>query len=384
MSTADAPTAEFRDAFARHRPDLLRHCYRMLGSFADAEDLVQDVLLRAWRARATYAGDAPLGHWLMRIATNACLTALARGRRRELPQLDRDPGHPLEELEAATWITPAPDARLFADPGAAAEAREEVALAFIALLQRLPPRQRAVLLLKDVVGWSSDEIAAALELTVSSVSSALHRARETVAARPRGPIDDPPPDALRDYVRAWEARDLEALVARLKDDVVFAMPPHATWLLGRDDVKAFVQRLPFSVRWARGLRATLTRANGLPTLVFYAPGGDGVWSLHSLQVLRFEDGAVAELVDRGQPPKRPNSLYDIAPRCSKGSRSQQEKAGFRRARSGISRWGWTGFVMPTCTSRSGSPCSTRGSARSSRRPTRRSRRSSTATARATR
>jgi RNA polymerase sigma-70 factor (ECF subfamily) len=294
MSTADAPPAEFRDAFARHRPDLLRHCYRMLGSFADAEDLVQDVLLRAWRARATYAGDAPLAHWLMRIATNACLTALARGRRRELPQLDRAPDHPLEELETASWITPAPDARIFPDPGAAAEAREEVALAFIALLQRLPPRQRAVLLLKDVVGWSSEEIAEALELTVSSVSSALHRARETVAARPRGPIDDPSPDALRAYVRAWEARDLDALVARLKDDVVFSMPPHATWLRGRASVSAFLQRPPFSVRWARGLRATPTRANGLPSVVWYAPDDAGAWRLHSLQVMRFEGNEVAE------------------------------------------------------------------------------------------
>jgi RNA polymerase sigma-70 factor (ECF subfamily) len=169
-----------------------------------------------------------------------------------------------------------------------------VALAFIALLQRLPPRQRAVLLLKDVVGWSSEEIAAALELTVSSVSSALHRARETVAARPRGPIADPPPDALRDYVRAWEARDLEALVARLKDDVVFSMPPHATWLWGRDALAAFLQRPPFSVRWARGLRAAPTRANGVPAVVWYAPDADGAWRLHSLQVMRFEGGQLAE------------------------------------------------------------------------------------------
>jgi RNA polymerase sigma-70 factor (ECF subfamily) len=294
MTAEDVPSAEVRDAFARHRPDLLRHCYRMLGSFAEAEDLVQDVLLRAWRARATYAGDAPLSHWLMRIATNACLTALARRRSRGLPQLELPAGHPLEELEAATWITPAPDAKLFPDPAAAAEAREEVALAFIALLQRLPPRQRAVLLLKDVVGWSSDEIAAALDLTVSSVSSALHRARETVAARPRGPIDDPPPDALRDYVRAWEARDLDALVARLKEDVVFAMPPHATWFLGREPLAAFLQRPPFSERWARGLRALPTRANGLPAVVWYAPDADGSWRLHSIQVMKFEGGQLAE------------------------------------------------------------------------------------------
>jgi RNA polymerase sigma-70 factor (ECF subfamily) len=289
-----APTDEFREAFAKHRPELLRHCYRMLGAFADAEDLVQDVLLRAWRARATYAGDAPLGHWLMRIATNACLNELARGRRRELPQLDRAPGAPLEELEAATWVTPAPDAALYSDPGEAAEAREQVALAFIALLQRLPPRQRAALLLKDVVGWSAEEIAAALALTVSSVNSALHRARETVAARPRPSPEEPTAEVLRDYVRSWEARDLEALVARLRSDVVFAMPPHATWYRGADAVRRFLETPRFMAFWSRGLRALPTRANGLPALAWYVPDPDGSDRLHSLHVMRFVDGALAE------------------------------------------------------------------------------------------
>src|SRR5215468_2545158 len=178
-----AAAAELGGAFAELRPELLRHCYRMLGSFEEAEDVVQEVLLRAWRSRDTYAGDAPLSHWLMRIATNACLNALTRGRRpRALPQLDRDPDAPLAELEAATWVTPAPDAQLFPDPARAAETREQVALAFIALLQRLPPKQRAALLLKDVVGWSAEEIADALELTLFSVNSALHRARVTMAA----------------------------------------------------------------------------------------------------------------------------------------------------------------------------------------------------------
>src|SRR3954451_15699194 len=139
MSAEEDPrAAELGDNFAEHRPALLRHCYRMLGSFEEAEDVVQDVLLRAWRARTTYAADAPLSHWLMRIATNACLTFLTRERPRSLPQLDGRPaivGMPIEELEAATWITPAPDAQLFPDPARAAEAREDVSLAFIALLQ---------------------------------------------------------------------------------------------------------------------------------------------------------------------------------------------------------------------------------------------------------
>src|SRR3954469_25474798 len=130
MSAEEDPrAAELGDNFAEHRPALLRHCYRMLGSFEEAEDVVQDVLLRAWRSRDTYAGDAPLAHWLMRIATNACLNALTRGRPRELPQLDREPavvGAAIQALEAAAWVTPAPDARLFPDPARAVEAREEV------------------------------------------------------------------------------------------------------------------------------------------------------------------------------------------------------------------------------------------------------------------
>jgi RNA polymerase sigma-70 factor (ECF subfamily) len=292
----DAPAPALSDAFVEHRPALLRHCYRMLGSFEEAEDVVQDVLLRAWRSSDTYAGDAPLSHWLMRVATNACLTFLARARSRALPQLARGPvavGTPIEELEA-TWVTPAPDARLFPDPARAAEAREEVALAFIALLQRLPPKQRAVLLLKDVVGWSAEEIASALELTLSSVNSALHRARETVAARPRRPIEDPAPEVIGAYVRSWEARDLESLVALLRKDVVFAMPPHATWFRGADAVRAFLQTPRFAALWSRGLRATHTRANGLPTLAWYATGTDGIHRLHSIHVMRFEDGALAE------------------------------------------------------------------------------------------
>jgi RNA polymerase sigma-70 factor, ECF subfamily len=283
------------DAFVEHRPALLRHCYRMLGSFEEAEDVVQEVLLRAWRSRDTYAGDAPVGHWLMRIATNACLNALTRGGPRLLPQLDHDPDAPLAELEVATWVTPAPDAQLFPDPARATEAREEVALAFIALLQRLPPKQRAALLLKDVVGWPAEEIAAALELTISSVQSALHRARETVAARPLGPSEEPAPELLAAYLRSWETRDLDSLVALLRNDVVFAMPPHATWFRGAEAVRAFLQRPPFSDRWARGLRATLTRANGLPALAWYSPDDGGVSRLHSIQVVRFDDGRAAEV-----------------------------------------------------------------------------------------
>ena len=289
--------SELGDAFAELRPDLLRHCYRMLGSFEEAEDIVQDSLLRAWRSRDTYAGDAPLAHWLMRIATNACLNRLTRQRPRALPQLERSPAAAdaaIEELEAATWITPAPDARLFPDPSRTVETREQVALAFIALLQRLSPKQRAVLLLKDVVGWSAEEIAAALELTLSSVNSALHRARETVAGRPTTRVEEPLPEVLVAYVRSWETRDLETLVALLHRDVTLAMPPHATWLRGADTLRAFFQTPRFAGFWSRLSRVVPTRANGLPAVIWYVRGPDGGSTPHSIQVMRFFDGALAE------------------------------------------------------------------------------------------
>ncbi len=270
----------------------------MLGSFADAEDVVQDVLVNAWKARESWAGDAPIGHWLMRIATNACLNELARRKRRALPQLEREPSPglaALEELEASEWIGPAPDSRLFAEPSQALEARESVALAFLALLQRLPPRQRAALLLKDVVGWSAEEVADALELTVSSVNSALHRARESIAL-PAKATHDPEPEVLRAYVRSWEEHDVDALVAMLHDDVVFAMPPFATWFDHRRELERFL-RGPFSARWSKGVRVVETRANALPALAFYrAEDERGELRPSSIQVLRFRDGKVAELM----------------------------------------------------------------------------------------
>jgi RNA polymerase sigma-70 factor (ECF subfamily) len=286
---------DFRDTLATHRPDLLRHCYRMLGSFADAEDIVQDVLLSAWKARESYAGDAPVGHWLMRIATNACLNELARRRRRGLPQLDYAPATNvpvMEEREAAEWVTPAPDSQLF--PAQVLEARETVALAFLALLQRLPPRQRAVLLLKDVVGWKAEEIASALDLSLGSVNSALHRARETIATRPAAPTTDPPPDVVRAYIRSWEEHDVESLVALLRDDVTFAMPPHSTWFRGVDAVERFLRTPPFSTRWSEGFRIVATRANGTLALAFYRRG-DTAYQPSSLQLVGAVDGKLSDI-----------------------------------------------------------------------------------------
>lgn len=275
--------------FAAHRPELLRHCYRMLGSFADAEDVVQDVLLNAWNAREQYRGDVPVAHWLMRIATHRCLDEIARRKRRGLPQLERGSASSydaVEQLEAADWITPAPDRAL--------ETREGVALAFIALLQRLPPKQRAAVLLKDVVGWSAEEIAEALELSVSSTNSALHRARETLAAPRRPSATEPSADVLRAFIRSWEQHDLDTLVSLLRDDVTLAMPPHATWFRG-PLVGAFFGSERFAGFWTRGTKLVTTRANDQLALAFYAKSGD-TYVPHSIQLVSFEDDRVIEMV----------------------------------------------------------------------------------------
>jgi RNA polymerase sigma-70 factor, ECF subfamily len=276
-----------------HRPALLRHCYRMVGSFADAEDIVQDVLLSAWKAQDSYSGAVPVEHWLMRIATNACLNELARRKRRALPQLEREPAASfdhIEQLETADWLTPAPDDQL-----GVLETRETVALAFLALLQRLPPRQRAVLLLKDVVGWPADEIAEALEMSVPSVNSALHRARETVAARPATSREEPAAELVEAYIRSWETHDLATLVTLLRDDIVFAMPPHATWFHDAPLLGAFLGAPRFTALWAQGFRLVPARANGQLALAFYAGDGSG-FRRHSLQLLEFAGNRVAEVV----------------------------------------------------------------------------------------
>ncbi len=284
-----------RDALAAHRPDLLRHCYRMLGSFADAEDAVQDVMLRAWDARASYAGTAPLAHWLMRIATNTCLNELAKKRRRGVPteraaSVATAPLEEIQELDDADWITPAADAALF--PSQVLEARESVALAFIALLQRLPPKQRAMLLLKDVVGWSADEIADALELTVSSVTSALHRARETITLP--AATRDPAPEVVRAYIRSWEEHDVDGLVALLREDIRFAMPPWSTWFDERGELEQFLRGPRFGARWSQGFRVVETRANGQLALAFYLRGAAG-FAPHAIQLVGFDGDRVRDI-----------------------------------------------------------------------------------------
>jgi len=306
-----------RDAFQRlaepHRRELQLHCYRMLGSFHDAEDLVQETFLRAWRGLSRFEERASFRSWLYRIATNACLKVLAsRARpRRVLPETQGPPFVQMPEGGPATeiaWLEPYPDAALegIADtapgPDARYEMREAVQLAFVAAIQHLPPRQRAVLLLHDVLGWSATETGRLLDASVASVNSALQRARATLEKRlPAGrqsnqPVPDDRQRALLErYVRAWESADVNSFVALLREDAVLSMPPWREWYRGLEAIRAF-----FVWAWRPGghgpFRLVPIAANGQPGFAFYSRGGNGQeWRAHSIHLLMLRDTSIASL-----------------------------------------------------------------------------------------
>jgi RNA polymerase sigma-70 factor, ECF subfamily len=287
-----------------HRAELTAYAYRMLGSGFEAEDAVQETLLRAWRSLDRFEGRSAMRPWLYRIATNVCLDMLS-GRERRARPMDLTPAKgadtPLgEPLAEATWILPVPDDRVVpeaGDPADVAESRETVRLAFIAALQHLPPKQRAVLILHEVLRWKASEVAELLETSVASVNSALQRARATLentdveAISPSDPMDDEQRALLARYVDAFERYDLDSLTSLLQEDATWSMPPYELWLRSHDDIR----------RWClgpgigcRGSRLIPTSANGSPAFGQYKPDGQG-GSLEpwSLQVLDVSDGRIA-------------------------------------------------------------------------------------------
>ena len=318
--------AAFSRLVERYRPELQVHCYRMLGSFEDSEDLVQETLLRAWRGRASFSPRAspPWGRasfspsatssfraWLYRIATNACLDVLrSRPRRILAPQVaPADPALPPSPPADLPWLQPYPDRLLgqvapaHDEPGAVVVARETIELAFLAAIQHLPPRQRAVLILRDVLGWSAKETASLLEASVASANSALQRARATLRDRlperrtewgPPSGTSDEERELLRRYVEAHERADLEALAELLREDTRLTMPPHPTWYAGREAI-LIAMRQGFDPEFGR-LRSVVTGANRQPAAAHYllAPGESDYRPL-ALDVLRIEGGRVAEI-----------------------------------------------------------------------------------------
>jgi RNA polymerase sigma-70 factor, ECF subfamily len=270
----------------RYRGELHAHCYRMLGSMHDADDALQEALLRAWRGLPGFQGRSSLRSWLYRIATNTSLDAIHKRPKRVLP-IDYGPPSdphdgPGEPLVESAWVEPYPDERLgvedgFAAPEASYEQRESVELAFIAALQHLPANQRAVLILREVLGFSAREVAETLETTTASVNSALQRARKSVDERLpaesqqetlRSLGDEGLREVVDGYVDAWDRGDIDAVVAMLTEDATFAMPPLRTWYGGRDSLTAFLGVGPLSGEWR--WRHLPTRANGQPALAFYS------------------------------------------------------------------------------------------------------------------
>jgi RNA polymerase sigma-70 factor, ECF subfamily len=288
-----------------HRKELTGFCYRMLGSIFDAEDAVQETLVRAWRGLDRFEGRAALRSWLYRIATNVCMDML-NGRERRARPMDLGPARePIESnlntLPEVTWLEPIPDGVAVpedGDPADVTEARETIRLAFVAALQHLPPRQRAVLILCEVLRWKAAEVAELLDTSVASVNSALQRARATLdetkatAAGTSPSVEQADEELLARYVKAFEQYDMETLTSLIREDAIQSMPPFDLWLSGRDDI------LTWWVGPGNGCRGSrvipTVAANGAPAFGQYKPDGKGGYEPWALQVLELEDGKVVE------------------------------------------------------------------------------------------
>jgi RNA polymerase sigma-70 factor, ECF subfamily len=300
VAPAPRPSADVEHELELHRRELTAYCYRMLGSAFESEDAVQETLVRAWRAVDRFDGRSSLRSWLYRIATNVCFDMLNGRKRRAMP-MDLSPtasppvhaslGAPMPEV---TWVEPLPGGVAEGDGGDPAEiavARDSVRLAFVAALQHLPARQRAVLILREVLRWKADEVAELLDTSVASVNSALQRARATMAtcdlgtSRPPDELDDEHRSLLARYVEAFERYDIEALVKLLREDATQTMPPFAMWIEGAEDIGRWMLGPGIGCRGSRLVPVTV---NGAPGFAQYRPSGPGgrhePWSIHVLEV----------------------------------------------------------------------------------------------------
>jgi RNA polymerase sigma-70 factor, ECF subfamily len=303
--TARPDAAELEARLEQHRVELTAYCYRMLGSPFEAEDAVQETFIRAWRGFDRFEGRAALRSWLYRIATNVCLDML-NGRERRARPMDLGPAREpvvenLNALPEVTWIEPVPDTLVTSDgdPAEVAVARETIRLAFVAALQHLPARQRAVLILCEVLRWKASEVAELLETSVASVNSALQRARATLEASNVSETDATPSldeadrELLARYVQAFEQYDIDALTSLIREDASQSMPPYDLWLHGRDDIFAWWWGPGIGCRGSRVIPTTT--ANGSPAFGQYKPSPDGGYEPWALQVLELSDGRIVEL-----------------------------------------------------------------------------------------
>ena len=301
-TTTQAAAEPLELQLERMRPELTAYCYRMLGSTFEAEDCVQETFMRAWRHYESFEGRAAFSSWLYRIATNVCLNALKASGRRARP-IDMGPAgtadSPLgERLPETTWLEPIPDSHVMpvsADPAATAEMRESVRLAFVAALQHLAPKQRAVLILRDVLKWKASEVADLLGTTVVGVNSALQRARATLAnaevdsSGPVEPMDERDEVLVALYVDAFERYDMDALTSLLHQDATWTMPPYELWLNSHDDIRKWCLGRGIG---CRGSRLVPVRANASPAFAQYKPAADGGFDAWSLQVLEVAGGKI--------------------------------------------------------------------------------------------
>jgi RNA polymerase sigma-70 factor, ECF subfamily len=304
-SVAIGPVDQLDPRLLEHRRELTGYCYRMLGSSFDAEDAVQETMVRAWRGLADFEGRSALRSWLYRIATNVCLDQLSGRQRRALPMdLSGSPWQPVESSLAArrpgtAWVEPVLDRQVMpedSDPAERAVVRESIRLAFVAALQHLPPRQRAVLILREVLRWKADEVAQLLDTTVVLVNSALQRARATLAENggelePR-PLDADARELLEKYVDAFERYDIDSFVRLLHDDATQHMPPYEMWLRGSGDIGTWMLG-PGSD--CRGSKIMATEANGSPAVAQWRPTAEGGFAPWALHVLEVSDGKVAHI-----------------------------------------------------------------------------------------